>query len=154
VLNIDPHQLIEMREQLIQTGWFRPNVGQDSAVCVYMRRRELEQWERQLKQDLYAFREKQEDILKGILGQHVSKIEANSIGDLLRVTKGLAYTPEILRLENLGGDDQAKVRKLRNKLANIEILLLTEKLFSEYEEGWVPMEYLPGSLTDLRKSSP
>jgi hypothetical protein len=68
VLNIDPEALKAMRGELIQTGWFEPNLGQDAAVCVYMRRRDLEQWNLQLRQDLLAYREKEMKIIGDIAG--------------------------------------------------------------------------------------
>lgn len=148
-VNIDPTELKEMRQERIQTGWFKPAVGQDSAVCVYARRKELDDWARELQLNLNDFKVKQEDILTGIAARHLGSKPA-TIADMYRQVQGIEQ-PDMLRLENLGAEDQVIVRRLRQKLINLHILLLTEKLFSEFEEGWVPMEYLPGALSELRK---
>jgi uncharacterized protein YegL len=153
VLNIDAETLQAMRGEAIQTGWFEPQLGEDAAVCVYMRRRELEDWCVKLRNDLVVFKEKEVDILQGIAGRHLGPIEARGIGDLLQVFSDVAYTPEVLRLQSLGLEDSVKVNALRTKLNNLEVMLLMKDLFSKYEEGWVPMEYLPGSLSELRKKN-
>jgi hypothetical protein len=152
---IDPETLKAMRGEMIQTGWFTPKMGDDAAVCVYMRRDDLENWGVQLRLDLkegaVGFKQNQTRVLEGIAGKHLGPIKSTGIGNLMKVFDDVAYTPEILRLQNLGMDDAIKVRQLRKKLNNIEIMMLMDNLFSEHEEGWVPMEYLPGSLSDLKK---
>jgi hypothetical protein len=152
VLNIDAESLQGMRGELIQTGWFRPTMGEDAAVCVYMRRADIEQWVESLRHQLLAYKEKEEDVLQGIAGRHLGPIDVRGIGDVLRAFSDAAYAPEVLQLQNLGVEDEVKIRKLRAKITNLEIMLLMNNLFSKYEEGWVPMEYLPGSLADLRKA--
>jgi hypothetical protein len=130
-----------------------PDEGKNTATCVYLRRSDLAAWAAELQNDLLDFKEKEEKVVYDISFKHVGKFKAESIEQVMGVFRDAAHTPDLLRFENLNLEDQEKVRLLRKKLGEVRILLAMEKLFSKYEEGWVPMEYLPGSLSGLRRQA-
>ena len=89
------------------------------------------------------------EVLKSILEPHVGKESlrnVQSINDLVKLVSDLPLPPEVVR-QIVGKHDDAEVtRILRTKMNNILILLLQKELFNNYEEGWIPLEYLPGSM--------
>ncbi len=152
ILNVDPRHLKEMSKNLIQTGWFEPKVGDDSVVCVYVRRHDLEMWMQRLLVNLPDFNEKELAIMGDIVDFNAGPgAPGNTIEDLTTTIADLPFRPPIFDDEVLMGSADAKVAALHKKVINLQILLLTEQLFSEeYEEGWAPMDYLPGSLAEFR----
>ena len=153
LLNIDPAALAEMRKELIQTGWFNASeaIGEDVAITVYLRRAALEKWAEELRIQLLAYREKEPEVLKGIAATVTGgPVKASGLSDLFRLASDIAVQPDIFKAKYVGVEDEVKIRNLRRKLNNMLILTLTEKLFSEYDEGWVPIEYLPGSMAEFR----
>lgn len=148
LIGVDPATLAEMRKELIQTGWFQPNVGKDVTIAVYIQRRKLEQWAEDLRLQLEAIREKLPNVFEGIISMSTGDEMRNlDINTLNQVSKDLPFKPELVDPKyRIGMEEEVMIKNLRRKLNNIMILLNNEKLFSRYEEGWVPMEYLPGSL--------
>jgi len=148
LIGVDPSTLAEMRKELIQTGWFQPSIGKDVTVAVYLQRRKLDQWAEDLRLQLEMFREKMPNIFEDIItfgtGDEIRNLDMNALNQL---SKDLPFKPELVDPKyRIGMEDEAMIKNLRRKLNNIMILLNNEKLFSTYEEGWVPMEYLPGAL--------
>ena len=142
-------QIEAMRNNLIQEGWFEPDLEHSATVAVYVRRQELDAWGEQLQRDLLHYKQKEPDILAGILGRYAAGVKVTTIGEATRIAEDLAYGPDVLRLPNLTVDERVKVTGLRKKLNNIQKLLTMDKLFNHYEEGWVPLALLPGSLSGL-----
>ena len=135
VLDLTPQQIEAMRNDRIQTGWFEPDLERTAAVAVYVRRQELEAWSEQLHSDLLHYKQKEPDILVGILRRHAAGTKVTTIWEALRVAKDLPYLPDMLREENLSVDEKIKARALHKNLLNIEKLLLMEMLFNHYEAG-------------------
>jgi len=148
LIGVDPATLAEMSKERIQTGWFQPGVGKDVTIAVYLKRQKLEQWAEDLRLQLEAFREKMPNVFEGIMSMSTGdEMRGLNINALNQVSKDLPFKPELVDPKyRIGMEEEVMVKNLRQKLNNIMILLNNEKLFSSYEEGWVPMEYLPGAL--------
>jgi len=148
LIGVDPATLAEMRKELIQTGWFRPNVGKDVTIAVYLQRRRLEDWAEELRLQLEAFREKMPNVFEGIMSMSTGdEVKGKNINELNQMSKDLPFKPTLVDPKyRIGMPEEAMAHNLRRKLNNIMILLNNEKLFSDYEEGWVPMDYLPGAM--------
>lgn len=151
-MNIDPAVLAEMKKELIQTGWFNAKeaIGKDVAVTVYLRRPDLERWAEVLRTQLLAYREKEPEVLKGIAATVTGgPVKASGLTDLFKLATDIAVQPDIFKAKYVAVEDEVKIRNLRRKLNNLLILTYTEGLFSKYDEGWVPIEYLPGSMAEF-----
>lgn len=150
-VGIDPATLAEMRKELIQTGWFRANVGKDVTIAVYIKKKQLEDWAEKLRiqiESTPAFQENKSAVFSDMAsmssGDDYRDLDINALNKL---SKGLPFRPELLDPKHrMSMEDQAMLMNLRNKLNNVMKLLLNERIFSTYEEGWVPLDYLPGSL--------
>jgi hypothetical protein len=150
-LNLDPATMAELQREQIQTGWFnaKESLGKEIAVTAYLRRSDLEKWAADLRTQLLDYREKEPEVLKGIAEAITGPMKVTGISGLYRAMEDVAYQPDIFTPKYLSVEDEVKVKNLRRKLNNIMILLYTEKLFSKYDEGWVPMEYVPGSMAQF-----
>jgi hypothetical protein len=151
--NLSPETLTQLAQNRIQTGWFDADAIMNRvSVCVYLRRRDLEETELKLRVQLRdtQFTGQELEVLKSILAPHVggeSLRNVHNVNDLMRMVKDLAVPPDVMT-QILRQLDQSDVTKnLRMKLNNIMILTLEDRLFNNYEEGWIPIEYLPGSLS-------
>lgn len=150
--NLTPEKLEELSQNRIQTGWFDVDAVSDRvSVCVYLRRKDLEATLMDLRSRARDGVSAQElEVLKAILEPHVGKESlqnVKNINDLVKVVSDLPLPPEVVRQIVGKYDDSDVTRVLRTKMNNIMILLLQKQLFNNYEEGWIPMEYLPGSLS-------
>jgi hypothetical protein len=149
--NISPEKLEELKSNRMQTGWFDVDTASDRvSICVYLRKRDLEETLMGLRSQMKEGVSAQElEVLKSILEPHVGKESlrnVQSINDLVKLVSDLPLPPEVVR-QIVGKHDDAEVtRILRTKMNNILILLLQKELFNNYEEGWIPLEYLPGSM--------
>lgn len=151
-VNMSPEKLEEMKKERIQTGWFDVGAVVDSvSVCVYLRRRDLEETQIKIRQEMTDGITGQElPVLISILEPHVGKESlqnVKSVNDLMKILPDLPIPPEVVRQIARKYDDAEVTRNLRTKMNNIMILLLQKQLFNNYEEGWIPMEYLPGSMS-------
>ncbi|MCX6630101.1 MAG: VWA domain-containing protein, partial [Candidatus Solibacter sp.] len=149
--NISPEKLEELKSNRIQTGWFDVDTAADRvSICVYLRKRDLEETLMGLRSRMKEGVSAQElDVLKSILEPHVGKESlrnVQSINDLIKLVADLPLPPEVVRQIVGKHDDSEVTRILRTKMNNILILLLQKELFNNYEEGWIPLEYLPGSM--------
>jgi hypothetical protein len=150
--NIPPEKLTELAQNRIQTGWFDVNDAADRvSVCVYLRRQDLEATLMELRDGTKEGVSGEElKVLISILEPHVGKESlqnVKNINDLVKLVSDLPLPPEVVK-QIVGRYDDADVtRVLRTKMNNIMILLLQKQLFNNYEEGWIPLEYLPGSLS-------
>jgi hypothetical protein len=154
VYNVSPQDLEQLAQSRIQTGWFDINTVKDRvSVCVYLRRRDLEQMVMSLKDEMQqgSFSERELQVLKKILGPHIGGEDAlrnvRNIQDLHNLVKDLPIPPDVIRTLFRRMDDSEISASLRQKMDNIIILLYQKELFNNYEEGWIPMDYLPGSLS-------
>lgn len=140
--------LEEMGKELIQTGWCQPKIGKDTTIAVYIHRRQLEDWADVLRGQLVKFREQKPDVFAGIVSMHTGdRFKGMDLNDLSKILRDLPAKPPLADPKyRIGLEDAVLIANLRRKLNNIMILLLNDKIFSDYEEGWVPMDYLPGSL--------
>lgn len=150
--NMSPEKLEELSKNRIQTGWFDAGSAADSvSVCVYLRRRDLEATQFELRTKMTEGITGQElQVLISILEPHVGKESlqnVKSVNDLMKILPDLPIPPEVVRQIASKYDDTEVTRVLRIKMNNIMTLLLQKQLFNNYEEGWIPMEYLPGSLS-------
>jgi hypothetical protein len=150
--NLTPEKIAELSQSRIQTGWFDVDAVSDRvSVCVYLRRKDLEATLMDLRSRARDGVSAQElEVLKAILEPHVGKESlqnVKNINDLVKVVSDLPLPPEVVRQIVGKYDDSDVTRVLRTKMNNIMILLLQKQLFNNYEEGWIPMEYLPGSLS-------
>lgn len=148
LIGINPVSLAEMHTELIQTGWFQPHIGKDATVAVYVQRRKLDQWAEDLRLQLEVFREKMSNVFEDILSMSTGDEARNlDLNTLTQASKDLPFKPKLVDPKyRIGMEEEAMIKNLRRKLNNIMILLNNDRLFSNYEEGWVPMEYLPGAL--------
>lgn len=150
--NLSPERLTELAQNRIQKGWFDVTNSQDNvSVCVYVRRKDLEAMLLELRDSTREGLTDQElKVLKSILEPHVGKeglSHVKSINDLVKLVSDLPLPPEVVRQIAGKYDDNDMTRVLRTKMNNIMILLLQKQLFNNYEEGWIPIEYLPGSMS-------
>lgn len=150
--NLSPERLSELAHNRIQKGWFDvSNVQDNVSVSVYVRRRDLEAMLLELRDSTREGLTDQElRVLTSILEPHVGKEglrHVKSINDLVKLVSDLPIPPEVVRQIASKYDDNDMTRVLRTKMNNIMILLLQKQLFNNYEEGWIPIEYLPGSMS-------
>lgn len=153
--NMSPEKLEELSKNRIQTGWFDVGSAADRvSVCVYLRRRDLEATLIELRSKMMDGITGQElQVLISILEPHVGKESlqnVKSVNDLMKILPDLPIPPEVVRQIASTYDDTEVTRVLRTKMNNIMILLLQKQLFNNHEEGWIPMEYLPGSLSRVQ----
>lgn len=151
--NMSPRQLEELRTSRIQTGWFDVDSAKDRvSVCVYLRRRDLDVLMISLRQQMQegGLNAQELEALKTILAPYLGQDalrDVRSINDLMNRVQTLPLPPEVVR-EIAGKYDNKQVTEnLRTKMNNIGILSLQRDLFNQNEEGWVPIEYLPGSMS-------
>jgi hypothetical protein len=153
VFNLPPSQLEELRKSRIQTGWFDIDAVRNRiSVCVYLRRRDLEATQMSLQLEVKdgLVNAEELEVLKSILEPHLGKEalrDVRSVNDLMRRVKDLPLPPEVLREIAGRFDDKQMTDNLRTKINNLGILLAQRGLFNTNEEGWVPIEYLPGSMS-------
>ena len=152
-IGIEGEMLEQLNEERIQTGWFNVREAEENvAVCVYLRRADIEEWAITIREALQDYGRREPEILKLITSMSVGKeIKPKGVGDLANMARALAAPPDMLKASSLGMEEKAKVANLYRKLSNILILSLTDHLFNKYDEGWVPVEYLPGSLKEFTK---
>lgn len=153
--NIPPEKLEELRNSRIQTGWFDVDAASDSiSVCVYLRRKDLDETLMGLRNGMKEGVSSQElGVLKSILEPHVGRESlrnVQSVNDLVKLVSDLPLPPSVVRQIVRRHDDSELTRVLRTKMNNIMILMLQKELFNNYEEGWIPIEYLPGSMSKER----
>jgi hypothetical protein len=152
--NIDPSQQAALKRNIIQTGWINPTErGSRAVVCLHVRRTTLENWVQKARENLDNFAREPgkftRDILEIYTGATNDEIRAgSSIGDIVEITKDIAYQPPILEQSFLTGiksEDKALIFNLRVAFNNLNILLRMDRLFDKYEEGWIPMDLMPGT---------
>ena len=143
---ISAREIEQLSKQRIQTGWFDLKAVRDRVqVSVYLRRRDLDAMMIELRGNMAeGFAANKLPVLKSILKPYLGKdglVGVTSSNELMKRAAELPLPPDILRrIFNLIDD-----RTIRDKMNGLLILMLDDKLFNQYEEGWIPMEYLPGS---------
>jgi hypothetical protein len=151
-----PQQLKDLQNSRIQTGWFDVDALKDRvSVCVYLRRRDLDALMISLRAQMQegGVSPQELDVLKSILAPYIGPEalrSVHSINDLMRMVNELPLPPEVVRQIAGQYDNKAVTASLRTKMNNIGILSLQRNLFNQHEEGWVPIEYLPGSMSKER----
>ena len=158
--NITVEMAESLRDGRMQTGWFdMDHVENRVSVSVYLRRRDLEQMFMDLRGVLAdGVVENQLAVLKKTVAPYVGGEESlrgvRNVNEMVQFVKDLPLPPEIVQQVGkiIGGnpnDGHSRERLveqgLRERLRDIYVLMYQRDLFNSYEEGWIPMDYLPGS---------
>jgi hypothetical protein len=146
--NLTPDMIESLRNRRILTGWFDIDDGDDRAmVCVYLTRDALEDVIQQLRSLLETGDnlEMQKKIVEPYVGTKESLAGVRSTNDLVRLIKDLPIPPEVLnRIIEMSNVDFTN--SVRNRINTVTKLLYVDEVYSEYGEGWIPLDLLPGSV--------
>ena len=138
---------------LVQTGWFKPDIGRSAEVAVHISKNVLEAWSIKLLGHLKRWRDgdmtQELKTLNDLALLHAGPgVEAENIGELAEKIKGFVFPPLVADGPWDNMEDSAKNKRIYEQLLRVLILLNTDKLFGEYGEGWVRADQLPGGRVD------
>ena len=145
----DPQAIQQLAQERVQRGWLAPDEEDSSTLCVYVKRKELEDYQLQLMNDLSHTMQGgiDSDTLKKLLAPAVGPdMQWNTVDEIIKGSSQVFYgSNSVISLPTLSMADTALVGNMRKKNNRILILLATKGLFNSYEEGWVPLSQLPVS---------
>lgn len=152
LINVNPEELAAIASEPILEGWCRLDMGQgeQAAAAVYMTRRQLESWELRLREQIKDLaggdKSKEIDILRGLADVHAGPGAGDgTLGQVIKRAGDLPFKPGAASEAWLNQTQRAKAARLRRDLNRLTILLLTDGLFNKHEEGWIPIDLLPGT---------
>lgn len=147
----DKSASVEVVEPVLQTpGWYDwRSYGECVQPVLLCKRRRIADLADTLCSWLSQYRERKADIAGLILqmqiGHSLDSLPDTATAFSQALPFGLDfYNRRIPASEKLVMEDTAMVMLLRERLNRFMVLLLTDKLFGDEEEAWIPLDYLFG----------
>ena len=144
-VNLSPEMLESLGNRKVTTGWISTDT-EGIEVLVWIKKREIDQMFPDLAEKLEDAADQQTEILKTITEAYTGnkgKFKGKSLVELMRMLP--EFKVANARIVN-PLEIPAAAKNIARQLYNLTFIMNAESLFNKYEEGWVPIELLPGGM--------
>ena len=144
-VNLSPEMLSSLGNRKVTTGWISTDT-EGLEVLVWIKKREIDQMFPDLAEKLEDAADQQTEILKTITEAYTGnkgKFKGKSLVELMRMLP--EFKVANARIVN-PLEIPANAKNIARQLYNLTFIMNAESLFNKYEEGWVPIQLLPGGM--------